>query len=355
VISTPETDIRIKRSAAADRPQRIGVIGVGRIGRLHAELLARRVVGAEVSALYDAHPESAHGVGAELGVPVAGSLEELLADGDTDAVAICTSTDTHADLIVAAAQAGKAILCEKPVSLDLAEVDRALEAVDKAGVPFQIGFNRRFDPAHESVYAAVSSGAIGEPHLVRITSRDPAPPPLKYVRTSGGLFLDMTIHDFDMARFVAGSEVAEVFARGAVRVDPAIGDAGDVDTAMVMLVHDNGCLTSIDNSRQAAYGYDQRVEVFGSAGMAASENPLAHSGVVRTAEGTHSPALHHFYLERYVPSYVREWEAFVAALSAGRTPPVTTADARAPLVIGLAALRSRSEGRPVRIEEVDPT
>ena len=238
------------------------------------------------------------------------------------------------------------------MSLDLAEVDRALAAVEEAGVPFQIGFNRRFDPAHASVAAAVADGTIGEPQLARISSRDPAPPPLAYVRGSGGIFLDMTIHDFDMARFVTGSEVVEVFARGAVRVDPAFGDAGDVDTAAVMLVHENGCLTTIDNSRQAVYGYDQRVEVFGSAGMAASENPLAYSAVVRTKDGTRAPTLPYFFLERYVPSYLGEWEAFVGAVASGRTPPVTGADARAPLVIGLAAWRSLRDGRPVRVEEV---
>jgi myo-inositol 2-dehydrogenase / D-chiro-inositol 1-dehydrogenase len=331
---------------------RLGVIGVGRIGRMHADLLARQIPGAALTIVHDADSDSARAVADELRVPAADELGELLGAADVDAVAICTSTDTHADLIVAAAEAGKGIFCEKPVSLDLAEVDRALAAVAAAGVPFQIGFNRRFDAAHASVADAVASGRIGEPHLARISSRDPAPPPLSYVRASGGIFLDMTIHDFDMARFVTGSEVVEVFARGAVRVDPAFGEAGDVDTAVITLVHENGCLTTIDNSRQAVYGFDQRVEVFGSAGMAASENPLAHTAVVRTRDGTRESALPYFYLERYVPSYLAEWNAFVSAVGEGRTPPVTAADARAPLVIGLAAWRSVREGRPVRIDEV---
>jgi myo-inositol 2-dehydrogenase / D-chiro-inositol 1-dehydrogenase len=330
---------------------RIAVIGVGRIGSMHAELLARRISGADVACVTDAHEETAAAVGAALGVP-ATSVEEALA-GDADAVAICTSTDTHAELIVAAARAGKAIFCEKPVSLDLTEVDRALAEVDAAGVPFQIGFNRRFDPAHQAVHDAVSSGAVGEPQLVRISSRDPAPPPLTYVKVSGGIFLDMTIHDFDMARYLAGSEVVEVFARGGVRIDDGFTEAGDVDTALVTLVHENGCLTAIDNSRQAVYGYDQRVEVFGSAGMAASENPLAHTAVVRTADGTRMPTLPYFYLERYIPSYLREWEAFVAAVDGGTVPPVSGADARAPLVIGLAAWRSLREHRPVAVAEVE--
>jgi myo-inositol 2-dehydrogenase/D-chiro-inositol 1-dehydrogenase len=331
---------------------RIGVIGVGRIGAMHAELLVQRIPGASVTAIHDAYPETARTVAGALGLTPSASVQELLHSPDVDAVAICTSTDTHADLIVAAAEAGKAIFCEKPVSLDLAEVDRALAAVDAADVPFQIGFNRRFDPGHAAVAAAVAEGEIGEPQIVRITSRDPAPPPMSYVRTSGGIFLDMTIHDFDMARFVAQSEVVEVYARGSVMVDPAFRDENDVDTAVIVLEHANGCLTTIDNSRQALYGYDQRVEVFGSAGMAASENPLAHSAIVRTASGARAATLPYFYLERYIPSYLREWEAFVTAVATGEPPAVGTRDARAPLVIGLAAWTSLREGRPVRIEEV---
>ncbi|HEX6130760.1 MAG TPA: inositol 2-dehydrogenase, partial [Actinomycetota bacterium] len=295
-----------------------------------------------------AHPEAARRAGDELAVPVAGSVDELLGP-DVDAVAICTSTDTHADLVVAAAAAGKAIFCEKPVSLDLAEVDRALAAVEAAGVPFQIGFNRRFDPGHQSVADAVAAGAVGDPHLVRISSRDPAPPPAGYIATSGGIFLDMTIHDFDMARYVVGSEVVEVFARGSVRIDDAFADADDVDTAVVTLVHANGCLTTIDNSRQAVYGYDQRVEVFGPAGMATSENPLAHAAIIRTRDGMRGATLPYFYLERYIPSYLREWEAFIGAVASGDPPPVGAADARAPLVIGLAAWESLREGRPVTL------
>jgi myo-inositol 2-dehydrogenase / D-chiro-inositol 1-dehydrogenase len=335
------------------RTLRIGVIGVGRIGRMHAELLARQVPGATLATVFDAFAEAAADVGAELGVPVAASVEEVLAAPDVDAVAICAPTDTHADLLVAAAGAGKPAFCEKPISLDLPEVDRALAAVAAAGIPVQVGFNRRFDPAHESVARAVADGTLGDVRLVRISSRDPAPPPMEYVRGSGGIFLDMTIHDFDMARYVTGSEVVEVFARGAVRVDPGFAEAGDVDTAVVTLTHENGCLTVIDNSRETAYGYDQRVEAFGALGMAASENPLAHTGIVRTADGTSAPALPYFFLDRYVPSYVREWEAFVGAVCDGREPPVTVADGRAPLVIGLAAWRSLREGRPVKLAEVD--
>jgi myo-inositol 2-dehydrogenase/D-chiro-inositol 1-dehydrogenase len=338
-------------TATAVAPLRVGVIGVGRIGRLHAQVLAQQVSGAAVGAVYDAREPAARDVAAELGVPAAASVEEIL-DGDLDAVAICSTADTHVELMIAAARAGKAVFCEKPVSLQLPELDRALAAIEAAGVPFQIGFNRRFDPAHAAVHDAVASGAVGDPHLVRISSRDPEPPSLEYVGTSGGLFLDMTIHDFDMARYVTGSEVVEVFAQGTIRIEPSFEQAGDVDTALVTLLHEDGCLSAIDNSRATAYGYDQRVEVFGSRGMAASDNPLAHTAVVLTADGTRRPPLPYFFLERYLPSYVREWEAFVAAVQAGETPPVSVVDARAPLVIGLAAWRSLREHRPVRLSEV---
>jgi myo-inositol 2-dehydrogenase / D-chiro-inositol 1-dehydrogenase len=337
-------------SAAVSPPISIAVIGAGRIGRMHAELLARRVPGARVGIVYDVHAPFALEVAATLGVPAAASVDEVLAS-DVDAVAICSSADTHVDLMVAAAAAGKAVFCEKPVSLDLEELERGLDAIESHGVPFQVGFNRRFDPAHASVREAVTAGRIGEPHLVRISSRDPEPPPLAYVRTSGGLFLDMMIHDFDMARFVTGSEVVEVFARGGVRVAPELAQAGDIDTALVTLVHASGCLTAIDNCRRTTYGYDQRVEAFGSHGMAASENPPAHTGVLTTADGGHRPPLPHFFLERYLPSYEREWQAFVGALAAGIAPPVGAQDARAPLVIGLAAGRSLREGRAVRLQD----
>ncbi|MEA3184835.1 MAG: myo-inositol 2-dehydrogenase / D-chiro-inositol 1-dehydrogenase [Ilumatobacteraceae bacterium] len=331
---------------------RIGVLGVGRIGKMHAELVARQVPGASLAMVHDVNAQAAAAVGAELDVPYTTDAEELLASGDVDAVAICSSTDTHVPLMIAAAAAGKAIFCEKPVSLDLAKVDEGLAAVDAAAVPIQIGFNRRFDAAHASVRAAVIDGSVGDVHIVRITSRDPAPPPISYIKVSGGLFLDMMIHDFDMARFVTGSEVVDVYAQAAVRVDPAIGEAGDVDTAVVVLRHENGCITTIDNSRQAVYGYDQRVEAFGSGGMAASENPLTHTGMRRSAAGTISQTIPYFFLDRYIPSYIEEWKAFVAYIADGGPSPVSANDGRAPLVIGLAAWKSYREGRPVRCDEI---
>jgi myo-inositol 2-dehydrogenase / D-chiro-inositol 1-dehydrogenase len=336
----------------ADAPLRVGVLGTGRIGRNHAEIVSQQVPGATVAVLYDAAESSSRVLGRRLGVPTAGSAGEVIEAADVDAVAICTPTGLHAEQVIAAARAGKAIFCEKPVSLELAEVDRALAAVVEAGVPFQVGFNQRFDPGHAAVAAAVADGRVGAPHLVRITSRDPQPPPPDYARGSGGIFLDMTIHDFDMARHVVGSEVVEVYATGSVLVEPALAEIGDLDTVAVTLVHENGCITTIDGSRRAVYGYDQRVEVFGSEGLAASENQHAHAAVVRDADGFHGATLTYPFLDRYAASYVAEWVEFVTAVREDRAPAVGVADARAPLVIGLAAWRSVREHRPVRLEEL---
>lgn len=334
-------------------PIRIGLLGTGRIGSLHARLVARDVPGLALTTVYDVDNDAARAVGRTIGVEVAASEEDVLSGPETDAIAICTSTDTHVDLVVAASEIGKPVFLEKPISLDLAETDRAVTAAERAGLYLQIGFNRRFDAAHASVREAVASGEIGALHVVRISSRDPGPPPLAYLRGSGGIFLDMTIHDFDMARFVTGSDVAEVYADGGVRIEPGFAEVGDVDTAVVTLRHENGCLTTIDNSRQAVYGFDQRVEVFGANGMAASANPAAHTGILRTVDGTRASPLPHFFLERYSLSYQREWAAFVDAVRRGTIPPVTGADGRAPLVIGLAAKRSLREHRPVPVAEIE--
>ncbi len=332
---------------------KIAVLGCGRIGSMHAELIANRVDGAELGPVFDVFPEAASKAASQFGVNAAASIDEILDDASIDAVAICTSTDTHVDLIVAAARSGKAIFCEKPISQDLAEVDRALEVVADTGAYLQIGFNRRFDPSHRAVADAVKSGAVGDVHLVRITSRDPAPPPISYIKVSGGIFLDMTIHDFDMARYVTGSDVVEVHAVGAVRIDPAIGAAGDIDTAVVVMTHANGAITTIDNSRQAVYGYDQRVEVFGSAGMASSDNPQSTTTILSDSKGAHASPIPYFFLERYTTSYVNEWDEFLAALSSGSPSPVDGTDGRAPLLLGLAAWKSYNEGRPVKVTEVE--
>ena len=334
-----------------DAPMRIGVVGVGRIGAMHAEIIARKVDGAQLAAVADVHAPLAEAVALQFDVP-AMTVEELIASPLVDAVAICTSTDTHTRLIELAAQHGKAIFCEKPISLDLAEVDRALAAVEVAGVPLMVGFNRRFDRAHQSVHDAVVTGEVGDVQLARISSRDPAPPPVEYIKVSGGIFVDMMIHDFDMARYVVGSPVVEVYAKGAVMIDPAIGEACDVDTASVMLTHANGAVTMIDNSRQAPYGYDQRVEVLGLKGMAASGNPPLHSGITYTADGLRGPVVPNFFLERYADAFVREWDAFVSYVRDGGPSPVSGADGRAPVVLAMAAGESMRTGQPVRVLEI---
>lgn len=317
---------------------------------MHAEIISNEIEGAAVASVFDVNEAAAAAVAHELRVPVM-TVEEMLASPDVDAVAVCSSTDTHVELIERAAAAGKAIFCEKPVSLDLAEVDRALAAVEKFQVPFMVGFNRRFDPTHAAVQEAVASGRVGEPHIARLSSRDPAPPPVEYIKVSGGIFVDMMIHDFDMARFVVGSPVTKVYATGAVRIDPAIGEAGDLDTAVVTLTHENGCITVIDNSRQAVYGYDQRLEVLGSTGMAMSENPMKNSALVYSSTERQGSVLPYFFLDRYTDSYRIEWQAFVRYVRDGGTSPVSGADGRAPVAIGIAAWESYRLGVPVAVDQ----
>jgi myo-inositol 2-dehydrogenase / D-chiro-inositol 1-dehydrogenase len=332
----------------------LGIIGAGRIGKVHAETLAFRLPEAVPLAIADVNRQAAEQVAARCGIPrVAAGSDEILADPGIQAVLICSSTDTHADLVVQAAQAGKHIFCEKPIDHSLAKIDRALDAVEKAGVKLQVGFNRRFDANFARVRQAVASGEIGEPHLLHIISRDPAPPPVSYIKVSGGIFLDMTIHDFDMARFLVGDEVEEVYTAAAVRVDPEIGKAGDLDTALIVLRFRNGVIATIDNSRKAVYGYDQRVEVLGSAGAIATGNCYPNQAVVSTAKEVRRDLPLNFFMDRYTESFVDELRAFVAAVIEGKPTPVTGRDGRIPVVMGLAARKSYDEHRPVRLEEVD--
>ncbi|MBN1640208.1 MAG: inositol 2-dehydrogenase [Anaerolineae bacterium] len=332
----------------------VGLIGAGRIGTLHAEHLAYRIPDANLVAVADVVAEAAQRCAARFGIPTAtNDPQALLARAEIEAVVICSSTDTHAQLIVDAAAAGKHIFCEKPIDHDLARIDHALQSVAAAGVKLQIGFNRRFDPSFRRVRDMVAEGKIGTPHILRITSRDPAPPPISYIAVSGGIFMDMTIHDFDMARYLMGSEVEEVFAVGDVMVDPAIGEAGDVDTALITLRFANGAIGTIDNSRQAVYGYDQRVEVFGSQGMVCAENNTADRTVYSSAEGVRSALPLYFFVERYTEAYIAEMKAFIASIQHDTDPPVSGPDGRAPVVIAHAAGRSLREHRPVRTDEVD--
>ena len=332
---------------------RFGVIGAGRIGKIHSGNLATRIPDVEVAAIADVDLKAAQDVAVRLHIPVAvEDYHSILSDPTIDAVAICSSTDTHAKIIIEAAQAGKHIFCEKPIDHDLAKIDAALEAVEKAGVKLQIGFNRRFDPNFRKVQAMVADGKIGDPHIIRITSRDPAPPPVSYVKVSGGMFLDMTIHDFDMARFLSGSEVEEVYTAAGVMVDPGIGEAGDVDTAVITLRFANGAIGTIDNSRKAIYGYDQRIEVFGSEGMVQAHNNTPDNDVYFNADGVHSAKPLYFFLERYMESFVVEMKEFVQSIRENTSPPVTGIDGRIPVVIGMAAKKSYLEHRPVRLSEI---
>ena len=333
---------------------RVGVIGAGRIGKIHAENLATRIPGVTVAAIADVNLAAAQALAQKLHIENAyADYKKIIADPTIEAVAICSSTDTHADLMIEAANAGKHIFCEKPVDHNLEKIDKALAAVKKAGVKCQIGFNRRFDPNFKKVQELVKTGKIGDLHILRITSRDPAPPPVEYVKVSGGMFLDMTIHDFDMARYLSGSEVVEVFAAGGVMVDPGIGEAGDIDTAIITLKFANGAIGTIDNSRKAVYGYDQRVEVFGSGGMAAVANNTPNTSVYSNADGVSSEKPLYFFLERYMDSFIAELQDFISAIQNDEPTPVTALDGRKPVVIAMAAKRSLEENRPVKLSEIE--
>jgi myo-inositol 2-dehydrogenase/D-chiro-inositol 1-dehydrogenase len=328
----------------------VGIIGAGRIGKVHAETLAFRLPESQIVAITDVNQEAAHALAARCAIPeVAASSEAILANSKIEAVLICSSTNTHAGLIVQAAKAGKHIFCEKPIAHSLPEIDRALDAVSAAGVQLQIGFNRRFDANFARVRQAVVDGEIGKPRLMHIISRDPAPPPLEYVRVSGGMFMDMTIHDFDMARFLIGDEVEEIYTAGGVMVDPKIGEAGDLDTAMITMRFRNGVIATIDNCRQAAYGYDQRVEILGSAGKIATENCYPNQAEISTGKTVHRDLPLNFFMDRYTESFANELRAFVTAVLEKRPTPVTGIDGRIPVVMALAARQSYDERRPVRM------
>jgi myo-inositol 2-dehydrogenase / D-chiro-inositol 1-dehydrogenase len=334
-------------------PLPVGIIGAGRIGKVHAENLAFRVPEARALAITDLNQDAAQSVAARCGIPtVAASVDQILADPAIRAVFICSSTDTHADLIIRAAQAGKHIFCEKPIAHSLARIDAALAAAQQAGVKLQIGFNRRFDPNFARVRAAVASGEIGTPRLLHIISRDPAPPPVSYVKVSGGIFLDMTIHDFDMARFLIGDEVEEVYTAAGVMVDPAIGAAGDLDTALIVLRFRNGVIGTIDNCRQAAYGYDQRAEILGSAGSIATANCYPNQATISTAQCVRRDLPLNFFMDRYTDSFANEVRSFVQSVAEDKPTAVSGLDGRIPVVMGLAARKSFDERRPVKLSEI---
>lgn len=330
---------------------RLGIAGTGRIGQLHAQTLVQRIPQAEVVAVTDINVDAALRVASAYDIPnVVNNYADLLKQ-PIDAVIIASSTDTHAPFIIEAAKARKHIFCEKPIAADLSIIDEALQIVEEARVHLMIGFNRRFDANHIRIKQAIERGEIGTPHLLQIISRDPAPPPVEYIKVSGGLFFDMTIHDFDLAGFLFGP-VEEVYAVGGVLVDPVIGEAGDIDTCMITLKFANGAIGMIENSRQAVYGYDQRVEVFGSAGAARSDNLFPNAVTLSTVQSVTRDLPLNFFMERYLQSYQDELATFIDCLSRSVKPPVTGQDGRGPVVLAQAALKSYRENRPVKVSEI---
>jgi len=330
----------------------VAVAGLGRIGKIHLKNLCRNFPEIMVVAVMDVFDES-KAIADEFNVPVfVKDFDELLAVPGVDAVVICSPTDTHADYVVKAAKAGKQIFCEKPLDLSLERVKEVLAIVEECGVKLMLGFNRRFDPEFKKIRQLVVKDAIGDPQIIKITSRDPGPPPVSYIKVSGGMFLDMTIHDFDMARYISGKQVKEVFAKGAVMIDPEIGKAGDIDTAIITLTFEDNTMAVIDNCRKAVYGYDQRLEVFGSKGMAQADNNFPNNHKLYTGSGVSGDLPLHFFLERYDASYNQEIREFIDALVTGGEMPVDGTDGLLSIAIGLAAKKSVAENRPVKISEI---
>ncbi len=329
---------------------RFGLLGAGRIGKVHAKAVMGDA-NAKLVAVTDAMAPAAQAIADQYGCDVR-SMEAILAATDIDAVVICTPTDTHADLIEAFVKAGKAVFCEKPIDLSLDRVKACLSVVRAHKGTLMVGFNRRFDPHFQAVRAEIDKGTIGVVEMVVITSRDPGAPPVEYIARSGGIFRDMTIHDFDMARFLLGEEVAEVSAMAAVLVDQAIGKAGDFDSVQVMLKTASGKQAMISNSRRATYGYDQRIEVHGSKGMVSAENQRPVSIEVATGAGYTRPPLHDFFMTRYTEAYGAEIASFIAALSSGKPAAPSGEDGLIALALAEAALKSVAEGRTVKMSEI---
>ena len=331
---------------------RIGIIGAGRIGKLHSNNLANRVPNAQLVCISDVYEPAAKAQAEKLGIAYTTDYHDILNDPTIDAVFICSSTDTHSPISIEAAKAGKHIFCEKPIDHDLDKIKAVLEEVKKAGVKYQVGFNRRFDRNFKHVHDVVKNGGIGDVQIVKVTSRDPEAPPISYVKVSGGIFVDMTIHDFDMVRYLSGSEVEEVSTFGACLVDPEIGKAGDVDTCIINLKFANGALGVIDNSRQAVYGYDQRIEVFGSKGMISAENETPNNTTYYTADGVYREKPLWFFLERYNDAFIQEETEFVKACLEDTETPVGSFDGLQPVRIAIAAKKSwELGGVPVKVEK----
>ncbi|HSG02550.1 MAG TPA: inositol 2-dehydrogenase [Marinobacterium sp.] len=329
---------------------KVGLLGAGRIAVVHATAISAHPQSTLV-AVSDINQEAAQKLADEYGAEVR-STDAILNDTEIDLILIATSTDTHSDLIERATAAGKAVLCEKPVDLSLERARVCLDNVSQSGCPVMIGFNRRFDPSFSALKKALDQGEIGKPELLSITSFDPAPPPVAYIKVSGGLFRDMMIHDFDMANFLMGEAPVSVYAAGTSLVNPEIGEAGDVDTAIVTLTYADGRIAVIKNSRRAVYGYDQRVELLGSNGLLQAHNMLENTVVKSTVDGVTGAKPTYFFLERYMPAYSNEWDAFIAAVSAKSAMPVSLHDGVLALTIAEAATRSARSGQPVALASI---
>jgi myo-inositol 2-dehydrogenase/D-chiro-inositol 1-dehydrogenase len=327
---------------------KLGLIGCGRIGKLHARNLVHRVEDAQLKIVSDSNPQAAKELASELGVEYTLDYRELL-KRELDGVLVCTSTDTHKQIVIDACEAGKNVFCEKPLARTLEEVDEMVRAVRRAGVKLQVGFNRRFDTNFSQAKKEISSGVIGKPLLLKITSRDPDFPSLEYLKVSGGIWIDMTIHDFDMARYLMEEEIEEVYSTGSVLLEPKLKEFGDLDTVVTILRFRSGAIGVIDNCRRAVYGYDQRVEILGEKGMIEVLNPLPLQNIRWDAEGSHSSKLYYFFPDRYELSFIEEMRAFVKCLKEDTEPPVTGEDGRLALLLALRAQQSFKEGRPVRV------
>jgi len=332
----------------------VGIIGAGRIGKVHTQSICNIVKNATIKTIADPFMNEETAAWAKsMGVTnTTKDYKEILADPEIQAVLICSSTNTHSPISVEAIKAGKHVFCEKPIDHDIDKIKDVIEALKENPIKYQVGFNRRFDHNFEAVRNAVAAGKIGDPHIIRVTSRDPEPPSAEYAAVSGGMFLDMTIHDFDMVRYLAGCDAEEIYVQSAVLVDPAIGEAGDVDTAVITIKMENGAIAVIDNSRRAAYGYDQRAEVFGSKGMVATANDTESSAVLSTADGVTGEKPLYFFLERYMQSFAKEVNCFIQAIEEDTDTPLGVEDGLKPVLMGIAAKKSVAEHRPVKISEV---
>jgi myo-inositol 2-dehydrogenase/D-chiro-inositol 1-dehydrogenase len=332
----------------------VGIIGAGRIGKVHTESICNYVRNARIKTVADPFMNETtqawlKGMGVE---NTCKDYHEILNDPEIQAVLICSSTNTHSPISLEAIAAGKHVFCEKPIDHDLSKIKQVVEALKGSNIKYQVGFNRRHDHNFAAVKQAIVEGKVGDVHIIKITSRDPEPPSAEYAAVSGGMFLDMTIHDFDMVRFLAGCDAEEIYVQSAVLVDPAIGEAGDVDTAVITLKMENGAIAVIDNSRRAAYGYDQRAEVFGSKGMVATGNDTLSTAVISNAQGVTGEKPLYFFLERYMQSFATEVKGFINAIENDTDTLVGVDDGLKPVLMGIAAKKSVEEHRPVKLSEI---